>query len=323
MKKNSVSLANVKSIAFVMSPRLGDCLISMVVTHNLRRHGFKVTTFNNYLAALRSYFPQEDIQPYPDQSVGREILSQYDLLIYMADYNVAFESDQWHPNIVILDDYALYHRAMPMVDIQLAVCREIFGLTDLVKINGVAAPPTLKFRANLNRVIIHPSASHLTKQWLPARFISLAQRLKEQGYEPVFVLAPAEKDEFSWIPEHGFTYVADQAMEFLPKFLYESGWFIGNDSGVGHLASNLGIPTITLLSRKSVKCRWRPGWAPGEALLPWMPLLLRPWKKNYWKYFISVDRVMHTFIKMTAQYSPRVFSKPGELLSSRNTYSTG
>lgn len=310
MKTDPVSLQSVKSIAFVMSPRLGDCLISMVVTHNLRRKGFKVTTFNNYLAALRGYFPEEDIQPYPDKSVGRDILSQYDLLIYMADYNVAFESDKWHPKIVILDDYALYHRPMNMVDIQLAVCREIFGLTDLVRMNGCIAPPHLKFRANLNRVVIHPSGSHITKKWLPERFITLAQQLQTQGYEPVFVIAPAEKEEFSWITQHGFTYVADPAMDFLPQFLYESGWFIGNDSGVGHLASTLGIPTLTLLSRKSVKRRWRPGWAPGEALLPWMPLLLRSWKKNYWKYFISVARVMQTFNKMTAQHSPPSAAKP-------------
>lgn len=304
MKNNPVSLESVKSIAFVMSPRLGDCLISMVVTHNLRRNGFKVTAFNNYLAALRNYFPEEDIQPYPDESVGREILSQYDLLIYMADYNVAFESDQWHPKIVILDDYALYHRAMSMVDIQLAVCREIFGLTDLVRTNGFKAIPGLKFRSHLNRVIIHPSASHITKLWLADRFITLAQCLKVLGYEPIFVIAPTEKDQFAWIPQHGFTYVADPALDFLPKFLYESGWFIGNDSGVGHLASTLGIPTISLFSRKSVKRRWRPGWAPGETLLPWLPLLLRRWKENYWKYFISVSRVMRTFNKMTAAYTP-------------------
>lgn len=303
MKKEPVSLQNVRTIAFVMSPRLGDCLLSMIVTHNLRRHGFKVTSFNNYLAALQHYFPDEDIQPYPDKTVGREILSQFDLLIYMADYNVAFESNQWHPKIVILDDYQLYHRAMSMVDIQLAVCREIFGLTDLVKTNGFKAPAHFKFRANPRRVVIHPSASNISKQWLPNRFVELAQQLKAENYQPVFVVAPAEKSQFPWIMAHQFDYVADPALEFLPQFIYESGWFIGNDSGIGHLASNFGIPTLSLMCRKSVKRRWQPGWAPGAALIPWMPLILRPWKRNFWKYFISVKQVIGAFHKLIHTHS--------------------
>lgn len=298
MKKEPISLQNIKKIAFVMSPRLGDCLLSMIVTHNLRRHGFAVTSFNNHLAALRGCFPNEDIQPYPDEATGRKILSQFDLLIYMADYNVAFESDRWHPNMVILDDYQLYHRPMSMVDIQLAVCREIFGLTDLVKTNGFKAPAHLKFRAHSRRVVIHPSASTISKQWLPNRFIALAQQLKAENYQPVFVLAPTEKSQFSWIMSHHLDYIADANLEFLSQFIYESGWFIGNDSGIGHLASNCGIPTLSLMCRQSVKRRWQPGWAPGIALLPWMPLIIRPWKRNFWKYFISVHQVMAAFHKL-------------------------
>lgn len=292
MKKNAVCLESVKSIAFVASPRLGDGLLSMIVSHNLRRSGFQVTTFNNYLAALQPYFPEENIQPYPSEANGRETLSQFDLLIYMANYNVAFGSGEWHPRVVILDDYAVYHRPISMVDIQVAVCKEIFGLTDVVRTNGLKPPPQLQFRRYTRRVAIHPSASSPMKEWPPRRFIELARRLMMEGYQPVFVIAPAEKSRFQWIFDCQLACVADPALDFLPRFLYESGWFIGNDSGIGHLASNLGIPTVTLLGRQSVRRRWQPGWTASEALLPWMPLFLRPWKARYWKYFISVKRVL-------------------------------
>lgn len=298
MKKDMVSLESVKTIAFVMSPRLGDCLLSMIVTHNLRRNGFKVTAFSNFLTAMRTYFPEEDIQPHPDPAVRQNLLNSFDLLIYMADYNVTGDVKS-HPRLVILDDYALYHRPISMVEIQLAVCREIFNLADIVRTNGLAPRAGLAFRKHTQRVAIHPGGSSRYKRWPAKRFIALAQQLKHQGYHPVFVIAATEKEKFCWIMEQGLAYVAEPSLERLPEFLYESGWFIGNDSGIGHLASNLGIPTLTLLGRQSVRRRWRPGWAPGKALLPRTPLLLRRWKIRYWRYFISVSRVMRTFNEMT------------------------
>ena len=204
MGNQLVSLKNVKSIAFVASHRLGDCLISMIVSHNLRRNGFKVTTFSNYLSAIKNYFPEEDIQPYPSEEQGQEILSQYDLLIYMANHNIRYQSDRWHPRNVILDNYQLYRRPISMLEIQLVVCREIFGLTDVVRTNGFKGPAHLKNRCHAKRVVIHPSASSPLKEWPADRFIELARQLTQRGFEPVFVFAPKEKERFSWVVEHNF-----------------------------------------------------------------------------------------------------------------------
>jgi len=290
MKRSPISLQGIKSIAFVMSPRLGDALISMVIVHNLRRNGYTVTVFNNHLAALKNWFPADVIKPFPSPAEGRAALEPFDLLLHMADYNILFAADKWHPRVVVLDDYEVYHRPISMVDIQLAVCQELLGLTDLVRSNGLTPPDDLQFRRYNKRIAIHPTASSRDKEWLPKRFIDLAQQLQQQQYEPIFVISPDET--VPWIAAHQFNHVACGALDTVARWLYESAWFIGNDSGIGHLASNLGIPTVTVLSRRSVKQRWRPGWAPGEALLPWMPLLIRPWKKNYWKYFISVEKVL-------------------------------
>lgn len=306
MAKHPVSLDKIKTIALVASPNLGDALVSMIIAHNLRRNGFRVTTFSNFLTALKAYFPEEDIQPFPDQTDSRNVLSNFDLLIYWfkSDYEKAFASEQWHSQVVTVNDYEPFLRTELMVNSHVKFSREILGLTHVVKENGFQAFPELKFRQHSRRVVIHPSASAASKQWLPKRFIVLAQQLKAQNYQPVFVLAPNEKDQFSWIPQHGLEYIAEPDLGFLARFLYESGWFIGNDSGIGHLASNFGIPTVTLFSRKSVKHRWRPGWAPGEAITPLISLSLGSWEKHYWKYFITVARVMRSFNKLNAAFPP-------------------
>jgi heptosyltransferase-3 len=81
----------------------------------------------------------------------------------------------------------------------------------------------------------------------------------------------------------------------LAEWLYESGWFIGNDSGVGHLASALGIPTLTIFRRRGVAQRWRPGFTAGVIVLPswWVPTARL--KERWWRESISVRRVIKAF----------------------------
>ncbi len=301
MKKG---LTQIKSIGFIMSPNLGDALFSMIIPENLRRNGFKATVFNNYLYALRSWFPQADIQPWPDPATSRETLKSFDLLLYVYRYNdKRIQARQWHPQIMFLDDYSMYHKQISMADIQISICKELFGLSHVERSNGMLRNTDDRFRFYPQRVAIHPTASSLNKHWLPKKFVSLANQLQQQGYEPVFIVSPKEAQQATWIRDSGLTMIEPSSINVIAQYLHESGWFIGNDSGIGHLASSLGIPTVSLMSRKSVMLRWRPSLAPGKVLLPSMPLLLKSWKKNYWKYFVSVERVFNTFEQLTKEYN--------------------
>lgn len=300
MKEQPFSLTSVKTIGMIIYPSLGDSLVFMILAHNLRRNGFKVTVFNNFLTTLRSYFPEEDPQPYPTEETARANLAKlFDVLIYTHHEIIPAELKN-DPQACVLEDYKLFHQTpMLMVDIMASVCQGVFGLAHVVKSNGFKIHGELEFRKHHHRVIIHPSASIPMRQWAVQRFIALAHQLKKHNYEPVFVIAAYEQPQFTWIAEQGFTMVANPSIEALPQLFYESGWFIGNDSGVGHLASNIGIPTITLATGKGKTLRWRPGWTYGTALFPHIPLIRGKWKRSYWKYCISVSRVMRAFTQLT------------------------
>lgn len=293
------SLAGIHTIALIMSPRLGDSLLTMIVAYNLRRHNYKITIFSHHLYELQQWFPGYQIKSYPkEHAQGRAILIKFDLLLYAYPHDVLFESDQWHPNTIILDKTSLYRRLMNMVDLQVTICEQLFGLCPASRNNGLVPPKELKFRSKSQRIIIHPTAHLKERHWLPHRFIKLATKLTQQGYLPLFVISPVEKSLVPWLIKSQFSYYIPESLDKLAAVIYESGWFIGNDSGLGHLASNLGIPTITLMQRRKVMLRWRPGWANGEILLPWMPLLVRTWKEKYWKYFISVKAVLRAFQRL-------------------------
>jgi heptosyltransferase III len=87
----------------------------------------------------------------------------------------------------------------------------------------------------------------------------------------------------------------------MTAFICESGYMIGNDSGIGHLASCLGLPTVTICRSEQNGRFWRPSWAPGKLITPykWIPNLkgLR-WRDQHWKTWISVRRVLDNFLSL-------------------------
>jgi ADP-heptose:LPS heptosyltransferase len=135
--------------------------------------------------------------------------------------------------------------------------------------NCLRPPTALVHRKEKRRVLIHSTSTSSSKNWLKKRYLLVAKRLQELGFEPFF-LEPE-------LP----------TLEDLASLTYESGAFIGNDSGPAHLASYLSIPHITLAPKIDF---WRPGWLPGERITP--PFHLRG---NKWKYFITTEMVLSSF----------------------------
>ncbi|MFM0627038.1 glycosyltransferase family 9 protein [Paraburkholderia xenovorans] len=78
----------------------------------------------------------------------------------------------------------------------------------------------------------------------------------------------------------------------------ESGWFIGNDSGLGHLASALGVPTLSLFMRRGLARTWRPAWGRGLLVLPRNLFVSAYLKERYWKFALTVQRVLRSFERL-------------------------
>jgi ADP-heptose:LPS heptosyltransferase len=78
------------------------------------------------------------------------------------------------------------------------------------------------------RVVIHPGAARPVREWPRARFEAVARRLAAEGWE-VEMLDPDSRD-----------------LDGLLGRLDRADRFIGNDSGPGHLAALLGVPTFTV-----------------------------------------------------------------------------
>lgn len=298
-----------QSFAFVMSPRLGDSLLSMVVVHNLLRGGYRVTVFSRHIDALRQWFPHVAIESALTAANAVERLNEFDVVLHAYHADKVLPSNAFHSRVIVMDDWPVYRQVKNMVDIQTELCEQRFGVNRAVRANGLLIPDSVKVRCYPNRVIIHPIASDAQKSWLPMRFVKLALWLKQRGFEPEFLLPPEAQARWHWLEHHGFTPHAYDNLGDVASRIAESGWVIGNDSGIGHLASNLGIPTVSLAMRRRIAQRWRPGWAPSRAVIAPPLLPSRFLKERFWKYLLSTSRVMSAFDALMRDCgSPRIAS---------------
>ena len=138
----------------------------------------------------------------------------------------------------------------------------------------------------------------MSKNWLPQRFLKLAENLAASGFEVVFIMSAPEKLEWEQVIEDRFPLIGFDTVDGCAEFIYESGYFIGNDSGGGHLASNLNIPTLSIHGRRSKARDWQPGWGTVEVVSPFLNLIGSRLRQHYWKYFLSVKSVEKSFSRL-------------------------
>jgi len=110
------------------------------------------------------------------------------------------------------------------------------------------------------KILIHPgSGSHL-KNWPIQYFLKLERLLSDDGFEPVFILGPAEDRAAEIFLQNGVSEKKIMQLFDLLKLvdvLKTGGAFIGNDSGVSHLAAFIGLPTLVIFG-PTQPLRWCP-----------------------------------------------------------------
>jgi len=292
-----------KRVAIVCAKGFGDALLMQISAASLRKIGYETVTFSSHLLELKSWFPGfaiESLGTNPTFDSFDAIFLQYDnteiarhiralpkpVYILYGDYQAkkhgAFRSSM---------DVAL-DRTIPMA-INIARATSHLFSAPLSLENGLTPPPHLLFRKYPKRIILHPTSTSLEKNWPKASFFQLRDKLLQENLDPVFIAPPHEAS--AWKAPRLAT-LAD-----LATFLYESSCLIGNDSGPGHLASNLGLPTLIIGPSAKHLALWRPGWKTGSIAHP--PKWVTEFKitRNKWMNFVSVNKVFKIFNKIKTE----------------------
>lgn len=293
---------------------LGDGLLALVLAHNLTLYGEEAVTYHPFLMQLQEWFPHLSLQPrFPLEKMEEE-LSRYQRLFFIYEktdwmqqvIEYALKKYPLHTRILnpiatMNQDYAYWNEgqfkgSLPFAENLKLYCCNQLHIKQATASNGIALPKEVIRQRVEKRIILHPTSSRKGKNWPKEKFLALSQTLKEQGYDPVFILTESEKLDWPDTSSPFFSTIAE-----LATFIAESKAMIGNDSGIGHLASCLGLPTLTICRNEKIAHFWRPAWAKNQIVFPsgWIPnikgLRLRD---RHWGKWISVSKVNREFSKL-------------------------
>jgi heptosyltransferase III len=106
-------------------------------------------------------------------------------------------------------------------------------------------------------VLLFPGSGSAAKNWPRERFAALAELIARDGPAPVFVLGPAEDSMRGYFAARGFAEWSELELGTLAGLARLARAFVGNDSGVSHLAAAVGTPGVALFGPTD-PARWAP-----------------------------------------------------------------
>lgn len=295
---------------------LGDGVNSLVLSNNLHLNGWKVDTYQNMMGSMQNWFPHLQVLPYPKIEEIPRLLNTYDWFFVVQNdtdefvlkfiqegkrrFPDRFKVIYLYPSTRIVNEpyYAdcLTDPGATIADNMRLFCERILHLPKITRSNGFIPPTGLVNRKYPKRIAIHPTSARLTRNWPREKFLKLAEFLRREGYDPVFI--PGSKEGWENVD---FEVPLFSSLDLLARYIYESGFLIGNDSGLGHLASAMGVPTLTFCRRRTWANMWRPSFHKGVVVTPssWIPNIrgLRI-RDRYWKSFITVGKARRAFERL-------------------------
>jgi ADP-heptose:LPS heptosyltransferase len=109
-------------------------------------------------------------------------------------------------------------------------------------------------------LFVHPGAGGAAKQWPAGAFARVVTTLAARARVNVLMhQGPADAAAVAALRAHlgdGVVRLVEPSLPALAGALAQAGVFLGNDSGVSHLAAALGVPSVILFDRRNLD--WRP-----------------------------------------------------------------
>lgn len=157
--------------------------------------------------------------------------------------------------------HAVEHLIKPLEELAVypeTQCRPVLMLPEERRQRGAARIAGI----GENVVAIHPGSGSPKKNWPPERFLAVARIVADHGLAPLLIVGPAEVELDRELTGTGceIPVVRGYSIMELAEALSACAGYVGNDSGVTHIAAALGVPVVALFGPSDAQT-----WAPrGE-----------------------------------------------------------
>lgn len=204
---------------------LGDSILVYPVLEILTRKGYEVNVWGNpeyFILAMEAGFCKKATFYEPKEEFNFKIIFSQNKEILNSESSIYIKPIPTE-KIWIVEHYLR----------ELSFQNESFSRTLPIKFLG---------KKQRNLCIIHPGSGSKKKNPELSFFIKLEKILRNRGFKIQYLLGPAEKKLTGKFKN--FLYVED-TLE-IAKILLKANLYIGLDSGISHLSSYLGIPSIII-----------------------------------------------------------------------------
>ncbi|MCO5970800.1 glycosyltransferase family 9 protein [Actinoallomurus soli] len=136
---------------------------------------------------------------------------------------------------------------------------------------GIPADPgDLRLRAPVEEppvrraAVVHPGAAYPARRWPPDRFAAVARALAAEGHPVVITGTAGERDLAAAVAGRaglpaGAVLAGTTGLEGLAALVADAAVVVSNDTGLSHLATAYGVPSVTLFGPVSPAL-----WGPPE-----------------------------------------------------------
>ncbi len=125
--------------------------------------------------------------------------------------------------------------------------------------------PALSGVSEVSRTIaIHPGSGSERKNWPIASYADIIKSLWQEHYEVLLLAGPAEEQKLAYLQHHLkppqglYRTLVNAPLLEIAQQLRQCRGYLGNDSGLTHLAAMLGIPTVAIFGPGSRASNWEP-----------------------------------------------------------------
>ena len=105
------------------------------------------------------------------------------------------------------------------------------------------------------RVLVHPGSGGVSKCWPLERFVELAESLP--GTDVTWMLGPADARQARGLQDRSEPILFEPELDQAVTQMATYDLYIGNDSGITHLAAAIGLPTVAIFATPAPRL-WRP-----------------------------------------------------------------
>ena len=115
-----------------------------------------------------------------------------------------------------------------------------------------------------NTIAIHPGSGSERKCWSIERFAAVIEWLWQRQRPVLVLIGPADGERLAYLQHHlappspgMLRLLVNAPLIEVARELQQCGGYLGNDSGITHLAALLGLPTVALFGPSDLLV-WRP-----------------------------------------------------------------